>query len=162
MLSATMLELGIWLIWNSRNKTDTREPLSTASWHSNSALVVNNQVGDSGGNGELETPLLIGQSDVVASGNPYMTYSEFRGNFFKSQGKAFKWLGAFSVPYNAQKLCNCSQRPCGSHSINKSQLRSLAFLDGIRFITMLWIILGHCVAFSSLSSSELHRLSINL
>ncbi|KAF8568145.1 hypothetical protein P879_03154 [Paragonimus westermani] len=154
MLSATMLELGIWFIWNSQNKTDTREPLSTDHWHSTSALVVSNQVDDSGGNGELETPLLIGQSEEVASGNPYMTYSEFRGNFFKSQGKAFTWLGAFSVPYNAQKLCNCSQRPCGSHSINKSQPHALAFLDGIRFITMLWIILGHCLAFSCLVSNN--------
>ncbi|KAF7256242.1 hypothetical protein EG68_06808 [Paragonimus skrjabini miyazakii] len=76
-----------------------------------------------------------------------ITYSEYRSGFVEQRGVLFKLLSAFSPVFNAHKLCQ------SGHAIildpeGKWVEHPLTCLDGIRVLTMCWIIFGHCLVFT--------------
>ncbi|KAF5403365.1 Nose resistant to fluoxetine protein 6 [Paragonimus heterotremus] len=73
-----------------------------------------------------------------------INYADYRSGFVEQRGILFKLLSAFSPVFNAYKLCQ------SGHAIildpdGKWVEHPLTCLDGIRVLTMCWIIFGHCL-----------------
>ncbi|TGZ73336.1 hypothetical protein CRM22_001581 [Opisthorchis felineus] len=137
---ATALELFIWLrwkleAWNFSRLQKVNLPNSEEAENSE-ALV---EVGD-----EQEVQGLLGHETMAIS-----SYVDFRAGFLRRRGLPVEVLMTFSLPWNTWKWWAVSR----VHA--EEPVHPLAFLDGIRVITMIWIIFGHCILFSCAVANNL-------
>ncbi|CAH8501941.1 unnamed protein product [Dicrocoelium dendriticum] len=78
--------------------------------------------------------------------NKSLAFTEFRCGYFSQRGLCSNILGAFSPIFNLHQLWY-SERPLIVDPEGKFVQYPLSCLDGTRFLTMCWIIFGHCVVF---------------
>uniref|UniRef100_A0A3Q0KKR7 NRF domain-containing protein n=1 Tax=Schistosoma mansoni TaxID=6183 RepID=A0A3Q0KKR7_SCHMA len=76
-----------------------------------------------------------------------LSYLEHRSNILSKINPCIKYIATYSVPYNTWHLWN-SKRNRVLNTSGQRCSHPLMCLDGIRFLTMNWIIYGHCIAFS--------------
>ncbi|CAH8435861.1 unnamed protein product [Schistosoma turkestanicum] len=83
-----------------------------------------------------------------------LSYLEYRSDVLSKINLFVRFIATYSIPYNTLRLCyskrsqvlNKSDQPCG---------HPLLCLDGIRFLTMVWIIYGHCIMFSMFAANNM-------
>ncbi|VDO59678.1 unnamed protein product [Schistosoma margrebowiei] len=109
-----------------------------------------------------EEEKLIEQTPCDQSESVKLSYFEYRTDLLSNTTPFVKFLTTYSIPFNTSRLWHFKP----SQVLNKSGHpcdHPLLCLDGIRFLTMNWIIYGHCIFFSMfvannmLLYSQIHR-----
>ncbi|GAA51369.1 nose resistant to fluoxetine protein 6, partial [Clonorchis sinensis] len=137
---ATALELFIWLRWKHEvwNFSRLQNAISSDSEETESVEAL---VEDSG---EQEVQGLLGHETMAIS-----SFVDFRAGFLKHRGLPVEVLMTFSLPWNTWKWW-AVPRVHAEESANP-----LVYLNGIRVITMIWIMFGHCIVFSCTVANNL-------
>ncbi|TGZ63572.1 hypothetical protein CRM22_006842 [Opisthorchis felineus] len=134
------LELFIWLRWKTEAWNLSRLQKTTLQ---NSEESANDEALVEDG-GEREVQGLLGHETVIIS-----SYVDFRVDFLKQRRLSFQVLATFSLPWNTRKWWAVPPVHV------EATAHPLAFLDGIRVMTMIWIIFGHCITFSCAVANNL-------
>ncbi|CAH8433554.1 unnamed protein product [Schistosoma haematobium] len=133
LISGTMVDVVLWCNWNYRfyeflyNRIRVSLPDDTFTTSEEENLVE-------------QTP--CDQSESVK-----LSYFEYRFDVLSNTTPFVKFVATYSIPFDTSRLWHFKP----SQVLNKSGHpcdHPLLCLDGIRFLTMNWIIYGHCILFS--------------
>nr|CAH8833270.1 unnamed protein product [Trichobilharzia regenti] len=151
LLIGTTIDLIIWSMWKYQAHTILYNRLVDSVNSSESLASSNESVIVSGENIQEENT--TGESDVVCPELNSLSYSKYRFKILSNMNYGIKFLALYSIPYNGWHLFQLKP----STIVNKSgQLceNPLLCLDGIRVLTMIWIIYGHCIVYSIVGSNN--------
>ncbi|CAH8834874.1 unnamed protein product [Trichobilharzia szidati] len=151
LLGGTTIDLIIWCIWKYQSHAIFYNRLVDSVNSSESPATSNESMIPSGESIHEENT--TGESDVVCPELNSLSYSKYRFKILSNMNYGIKFLALYSLPYNGWHLFH--SKP--STVVNKSGQpceHPLLCLDGIRFLTMIWIIYGHCIVYSIMGSNN--------
>ncbi|CAL8083368.1 unnamed protein product [Calicophoron daubneyi] len=139
LVIGTITELWLYVRWTNLYTSTT--PLPTMENNDTTSEGANNTSEAKDHTEEGEHQPVEGVSVVTAAKYPVMSYVEYR-NYCIKQYRGLFIPCAYSLPFNTWKLwtSKCPQVRWPDGVIRD---HPLACLDGIRFLTMTWIIFGH-------------------
>ncbi|CAH8433303.1 unnamed protein product [Schistosoma bovis] len=133
LIIGTMVDVVLWCNWNYRfyeflyNRIRVSLPEDTFT--------------------TSEEENLVEQTPCDQSKSVKLSYFEYRSDVLSNTTPFVKFVATYSIPFNTSRLWHFKP----SQVLNKSGHpcdHPLLCLDGIRFLTMNWIIYGHCILFS--------------
>ncbi|TNN15735.1 Nose resistant to fluoxetine protein [Schistosoma japonicum] len=151
LISGTLVDVVIWCLWSYHTYVNSYNGLTNSSM-SVETVNVNEALVDYVGITEDEN--MAEQTHFNQSNANEVHYSEYRSNKLSNTNLFVKFISNYSVPFNT--FCLWNSKP--SQVVNKLGQHCdhpLLCLDGIRFITMCWIIYGHCIAFSMFGANNM-------
>lgn len=84
----------------------------------------------------------------------FFVFIHYSKDILSNTNPCIKYIANYSVPYNTWHLWHSKPNQVPNKS-GQHCSHPLLCLDGIRFLTMNWIIYGHCIAFSMFVASKL-------
>ncbi|VDO67867.1 unnamed protein product [Schistosoma margrebowiei] len=144
LISGTVVDLVLWCRLNYRICEFSYDRLINVSMPTEASTTsgpINNCEGTTGEENILE------QTTSGHLSTHKLSYFEHRANILSNINPCIKYIATYSVPYNTWHLWNSKPNQVPNKS-GQHCSHPLLCLDGIRFLTMNWIIYGHCIAFS--------------
>ncbi|VDP81289.1 unnamed protein product [Schistosoma mattheei] len=151
LISGTVVDLVLWCRLNYRICEFSYDRLINVSMPTE-ASTTSEAIVNCGGTTEEENTL--GQTTSAHLSTDKPSYFEHRANILSNTNPCIKYIANYSVPYNTWHLWHSKPNQVPNKS-GQHCSHPLLCLDGIRFLTMNWIIYGHCIAFSMFVASKL-------
>ncbi|CAH8436402.1 unnamed protein product [Heterobilharzia americana] len=151
LLSGTTVDIIIWGIWKYHLYAQSYDRLvnnsiseETSATSNEATVVIEEDTGDRN----------LTERITAVYVNPYeLSYSEYRSNVLSNMNFSIKFISTYSIPHNAWYLWHSKPSTFLDKSGQPCE-HPLLCLDGIRFLTMTWIIYGHCIVYSLLVSNN--------
>ncbi|CAH8432201.1 unnamed protein product [Schistosoma intercalatum] len=151
LISGTFVDLVLWCRLNYRICEFSYDRLINVSMPTE-ASTTSEAIVNCGGTTEEENT--IGQTTSAHLSTDKLSYFEHRANILSNTNPCIKYIANYSVPYNTWHLWHSKPNQVPNKS-GQHCSHPLLCLDGIRFLTMNWIIYGHCIAFSMFVANNL-------
>ncbi|KAK4473177.1 hypothetical protein MN116_004357 [Schistosoma mekongi] len=149
LVSGTMVDVVIWCIWNYHFNIFSYSKLINAN------ISVEASITNEAFFGCMETTVNDTAAERTSEPSDLFRLPYFKYRFIRLSNLNWfvRYIATYSVCYNTFRLLRLKP----SKVLNKSNQLSdhpLLCLDGIRFLTMNWVIYAHCIVFSLYSANN--------
>ncbi|TNN15736.1 Nose resistant to fluoxetine protein [Schistosoma japonicum] len=149
LISGTMVDVVLWCLWNYHFHVLSYSKLI------NTSIFVEASITNGALVGCMETT--VNDTEAEQTSEPsnlfVLPYFKYRSLRLLNLNSFVKYIATYSVCYNTFRLLHLEPSKVPNKS-NQLSDHPLLCLDGIRFLTMNWIIYGHCIVFSLYSANN--------